>query len=113
MPVTIIDRNEKIKWVYQGATFHYRRPPLQQKKKWINDSTNRNGITDNVAVLEKAVAWCLLGWDDGAVVDLEGKNIKFSDEAAQMLPEDWMIEFSEQLGLSTTEIDKIKDEEKN
>lgn len=113
MPVKIINDDERLSFVFAGGKFYYRRPPLKLKKRWVSECTNARGVIDGYALIEKAVPYCLLGWDDNAVIGADDKSIPFSDEIALKMPEDFYTLFSGQLGLENPENDETNGSLKN
>ena len=53
----------------------------------------------------------MIGWEEGSVVDQHGKPLQFSIETCMKMPEDWLVEFSQNLGLSSS--DDFEEEAKN
>ena len=113
MPIKVItnDENEILK--FQGGKFYYKRPPLKMKKKWTRENTNRHGIIDFYGIMEKAVDYCLLNWDDKAVIDADNKPVSYSPELALMLSEEFYLEFGDALGISNPDSDEPETEVKN
>jgi hypothetical protein len=106
MPVKIVKEEERLPFEYAGGMFWYRRPMLKEKQRWTQECTNARGNIDFYKLIQKAVPNCLLGWDDGAVIDEDEKPIAFSSELALSMPEDFYLELSGKLGLSEPDSSK-------
>lgn len=106
MPIRIVKDDERLSFEFAGGTFYYRRPPLKLRKNWINECTNARGVTDYYAVIEKSVPYCLIGWDDNAVIDAENKSIAFTPEMAMHLSDDFYNAFSAKLNLAEPDGDE-------
>ena len=113
MPVQIVSDDEKKYFIFEGGKFFYRRPPLKMQKKWSRETTDRYGNSDGYALAEKAIPTCLLGWEPGAVVDANDKNVAYSLDAAMMLPIDFYLVLIKNLGIAEPDNDKKEQEAKN
>ncbi len=96
MSVQLIRKEERLKLLYEGSTFIYRRLDAGVKARLINKHT-KNGKFDvgtyNLAILQH----CVMGWEQ--VTDSEGTVCEFERDLVQYLPD----ELTDKLG------DRIQD----
>lgn len=100
MPIRLVKDDERLTFEFAGGNFYYRRPPLKLRKKWVNECTNTRGNVDFYGLIEKSVPYCLIGWDDKAVIDAENKPVNFTTETSMCLSEDFYVAFSAKLNLA-------------
>ena len=105
MSIRIIKQDEKLTFSYEGEKYHYRRPTLQERKRWTQNATDKRGNTDAYKLIEMVIPSCLIGWEPGAVIDETGANIDYSAQVALALPEDFYVAFLDCLGMSNPEGD--------
>lgn len=92
-PLALIPKGKQLIFRFRGGDFYYRIPSLGLKKQWLNESTTYGGAIDFYKWAEKAISWCLTGWNKKAVVSTENKPISFNVNIIPLLPEDFQCGF--------------------
>jgi len=109
MPVVIIEENEQLKKVIDGATFYYKRVPGHVRNRLMTRYANKRTGTVNWGAYGEALMEAgLTGWSD--VVDKAGAQIPFSKEAVPYLPDRVQGDLIDLLGEN---IEKQEDDIKN
>ena len=103
MPVRIVEEDEKLRHEYCGGIFYYRRALKREIDRWVRVCTNNKGRTNDTKLTQMALSYCLLGWEEGTVVDGKGNNLEFSEEVMESLPGEFYLEFADLIGLSQPE----------
>ena len=85
MPIRLITDVEKLSCEISGATVSYRRMPSHVQQK-IEHKHTRRGQTDQRAVLEDVLQYCVQGWE--GVVDQDGQAVAFTPELLKYWPEE-------------------------
>lgn len=87
-PFVIIEDQEKLKKVIEGAVFYYKRIPGHVRSRLLTLCTSkRSGNIDYGKHGQLLIAEGIIGWEEGSVIDRTGNPIPFSKEILPYLPD--------------------------
>ena len=102
MAIKLVQEDERLEFLYEGATLFYRRPSNSKQNFFIKKHTNkRSGNIDWVKVTTDVLNFCVLGWK--GVLGGDGKEIEFETNLLGKLPTDFVADFMGEIGIANPE----------
>lgn len=116
MSVQIISENERGSFDFNGHKYYYRRAPISKIKRWeFTNKNRRTGEVDWYAVSIEGTKYCLIGWEQGAVIDEQGTLISYSEEwvldNADRFPQEFYSVLGDHIGISNINSKDKKEKE--
>jgi hypothetical protein len=106
MGLQLVSDEERLVYEGDGFQIFYRRITNHKRAQIVQRHTNRKGETNNVAVAEEMLEWCITGWS--GVTDVNpttGEYVEtvFSPDKIKRIPDEVGGELIELFGLNADE----------